>query len=193
MTVPSSLVLIAGGSGSGKTTLAQGLIALHPDWTPVHLDDYQKPKDEVPRFLGHRNWDDPRAVDFERLIRDLQALRRGETVTVMARSQTEPVTEGSPRTIAPGPVVVLEGYLALWHPDVRGMADFSVFLDVSAELRHARRRWRKSQAYIDQVLEPMHQLHIEPTAAYANLLVYAGSTPPESILETVTRCLSAFI
>lgn len=193
MPVPSFLVLIAGGSGSGKTTLAQGLIGLHPDWTLVHLDDYQKPREEVPRFLGHRNWDDPRAVDFEGLIRDLRALRRGEAVTVMSRSQTEQAEHGTPATIAPGSAIVLEGYLALWHPDIRGMADYMVFLDVSMEMRHARRRWRKSQDYLDQVLEPMHRLHIQPTSAYANLLVYAGATTPESVLETVSRCLKAYL
>lgn len=189
----SSLVLIAGGSGSGKTTLATGLIARFPEWTLVHLDDYQKPADEVPRFLGHRNWDDPRAVDFDRVIRDLMMLRRGLTVTVMARSQTEPVEIGTPTTVSPGPVIILEGYLALWHQVVRSMAAFSVFLNVPKDIRHTRRRWRKSQSYIDQVLEPMHEMHIEPTKAYANLLLIAGANTPESVLETVVRCLSPYV
>lgn len=186
-------MLIAGGSGSGKTTLAHGLIARHPDWTLVHLDDYQKPREEVPRFLGHRNWDDPRAVAFDRLLDDLRALRRGEAVTVMARSQTEQDEFGSPKTVAHGPILVLEGYLALWHPEIREMADFSVFLDASMEARHVRRRWKKTEAYVREVLEPMHQLHIQPTSAYANLVVHAGSSPPDSILETVVRCLKAYL
>jgi uridine kinase len=190
---PAPLVLIAGGSGSGKTTLANGLIARFPAWTLIHLDDYQKPKEDVPRFLGHRNWDDPRAVDFDKLIMDLQALRRGEAVTVMARSQTEPVEHGMPKKVVPGPVIVLEGYLSLWHQEIRKMAAFSVFLNVSKEIRHARRRWRKSEDYIEQVLEPMHQRHIEPTSAYADLLLIAGANTPESVLEVVTHALSSYI
>lgn len=185
----SKLILIAGGSGSGKTTLAEGLIGRFPAWTLVHLDDYQKRRGEVPKLGGRANWDDPAAVRFEDLVRDIQALLRGESVTLMARPQKEPSGERAPKTILPGEVILLEGYLALWHREVRELSDYSIFLDLPASLRHARRRWHKSDGYLEQVLEPMHQLHVQPTSAYANLVMSIGSSTPEAILETVIRCL----
>ena len=191
--VPSALILIAGGSGSGKTTLAHGLLARHPDWTLVHLDDYQKPREQVARLGRWRNWDHPEALDFPALVRDLKALRRGETITVMSRSQTEPVECGAPKTIAPGPVVVFEGYLSLWHPEVRALSDYRIFLDVPVSLRLDRRRWKKPSDYVETVLIPMHEAHLQPTSVHANLHIKAGSTSAESILETVSRCLKTVL
>lgn len=189
MTVPPALYVIAGGSGSGKSTLAEGLARRFPSWTIVHLDDYQKPKEQVPRLGRHRNWDHPDALDFEALLRDLRALLRGEPVTIMARSQTDPAEHGTPTRIVPGTALVLEGYLALWHPEVRALARYSVFLDAPRDMRLARRRWKKGDDYVREVLMPMHDLHLAPTMRHARLVVHIGSSPPESILETVVRCL----
>jgi uridine kinase len=195
MTVPSSLVLIAGGSGSGKTTLAEGLIRRHPDWTHVQLDDYIRPKSEVPMLDGRRNWESPSAIDFDRLIPDLQALLRGEAIVIEGWSRQARRDQGRRErfTIVPGPTVILEGYLALWHPVVRALAAYRVFLEAPKEARHARRRWFKDQAYLDQVLEPMHRLHVEPTSAYADLVLFAGAETPDSILESVDLCLKLHV
>jgi len=187
--VPSRFAIIAGGSGSGKTTLALGLLTRFPDWTIVHLDDYQKPREQIPKLGRHRNWDHPEAVDFERLIRDLQALRRGESVMVMARDQTAQTDDYAPKTVVPGPRLILEGYLALWHQKVREMADLRVYLDAPPDVRLARRRWKKSEAYVKDVLEPMHVLHVEPTKAHADLVIDVGSRTSKEILEWVVTCL----
>lgn len=170
-----SLFLIAGGSGSGKTTLAEALAARHPTLTLIHLDDYQKTKEQVSKVDGRRNWDEPDAVDFTSLIHDLEALQRGEAVEVLGWSRTG--GREAPRerlTIVPGASLILEGYLALWHPDVREMADYSIFLDAPAHVRHARRRWTKSDDYLEKVLEPMHRMHVAPTIAYADAVLDAG-------------------
>jgi len=193
MPVPSALILLAGGSGSGKSTLARLLSVRFPEWTIVHLDDYQKSKESVPRLGSHRNWDHPDAVDFAALVRDLRALRRGESVTIMCRSQTEQALTGVPTKVSPGPVLLLEGYLALWHPDVRALADYGIFLDMPRGLRHARRRWNMDEDYVRNILDPMHDEHLQPTMAYANLVIHAGSSPPESALETIVRCLTPYL
>lgn len=187
---PSQLVLIAGGSGSGKTTLALALAARYPNWTVVHLDDYQKRRAEMPRFDGRPNWEHPDAVDFPALIRDLEALRAGTPITVMARvSQTAPTEGRLPKTIVPGPTVLVEGYLALWHPDVRELADYSIYIDASWTSRRARRRWKMDDDYLDHVLEPMHRLHIEPTKAHAELVLDADAMTPEQMLEEAAACI----
>lgn len=187
---PSQLVLIAGGSGSGKTTLALALAARFPNWTLVHLDDYQKRRADVPRLGRHSNWDHPDAVDFPALIRDLEALRRGDAITIMARtSQTARATGRVRRTIVPGPTVLVEGYLALWHPDVRELADYSIYIDAPWEARKTRRRWNMDEDYLNEVLEPMHRLHVEPTRRYADLVLDAGAMTPERMLEEAAACV----
>ncbi len=167
------IVLIAGGSGSGKTTVALLLAEKHPDWTVIHLDNYQRPTEEVPRLGRWRNWDHPDAIDFDALLGHLQALRRGESVDVKVRSQTKQtnVFKFEPVTLAPGPVILLEGYLALWHPEVRAMAEQGFYLDAPQALRLDRRRWKKSPEYVANVLEPMFREHLEPTKAFADVIL----------------------
>lgn len=190
MPVLSSLLLIAGGSGSGKSTLAAGLAARYPDWAILHLDDYQKPKSQVPKVNGRRNWDEPSVVDFTKLVEDVHALRRGQAVEVEGWSRTANRNDFLRErfTVKPGPVLVVEGYFALWFPELRELADFKVYLDAPPEVRHARRLWDKSDDYIEQILEPMHQRYIQPTAAYADLIVFAGESSPEAIVEMILTC-----
>jgi uridine kinase len=183
------LFLIAGGSGSGKTTLAETLVERHPGWTLIHLDDYQKTKEEVPKVGGRRNWDEPDAVDFTSLIHDLEALRRGQTVDVLGWSRTGRDAPRERLTIVPGSALILEGYLALWHPDVRKMAEYSIFLHASATVRHARRRWTKDDGYLQDVLEPMHRLHVEPTQAFADVTFDASACDALEMVALAELCL----
>ncbi len=178
------LAIIAGGSGSGKSTLAKSLAALHADWTLVHLDDYQKAGAELPRLHGFRNWDHPDAVDFDAVMRDVSALCAGQAVTVLGRSsQTDPSIARVPRTLVPGPLILLEGYLALWHPALRERASCRIFLEAPAQVRHRRRRWNMKPGYLEQVLEPMHHAFVEPTKAHADLVLDAAALSPSEALE----------
>lgn len=186
---PSKLMLVAGGSGSGKSTLTTALGARFPRWTIMHLDDYQKPKALVPKQAdGRRNWEDPDVVDWTLLLRDLRDLLLGKTVEVLAwPSETERTSDARvSKHVAPGSIIVLEGYLALWHPNVRALAEHSIYLDVPSDLRHQRRLWTKSPEYIRDVLEPMHLQHIEPTRAFARHVIDVGGKSPEAVLEEAT-------
>lgn len=191
----SSLLLIAGGSGSGKSTLADGLAVHHPDWAILHLDDYQKPKSEVPKVNGRRNWDEPSVIDFTKLLGDTQALLRGEAVEVDGWSRTADRNDFRRErfTIRPGPVLAVEGYFALWFPELRELADFKVYLDAPPGIRHARRIWTKSPSYLDEILEPMHRRYVEPTQAYADLVVFTDRSSAASILEMVLTCALPYL
>ncbi|HEX7499439.1 MAG TPA: hypothetical protein VF524_03955, partial [Polyangia bacterium] len=80
----SLLIGIAGGSGSGKTTLAKGVAAALPPGHVVVI-----PHDAYYRDLGHWpfsdrmgcNFDEPAALDNERLLEDLRNLRSGMAIT----------------------------------------------------------------------------------------------------------------
>ena len=74
---------IAGGSGTGKSTLAFALMDKYPEQISIlHFDDYQKVGEEIPLLHGFANWDHPEAVDFEKLVHDLNTLKNGEAITV---------------------------------------------------------------------------------------------------------------
>lgn len=187
MSTPSMLC-IAGGSGAGKSTLAAALAAELGDRASVlGLDEYQKPREEVPRTpSGLYNYDCPDAVYFDRFVADLRRLRAGDDVTVTRRKKrltmSAGVGDGGTYVVPAREIVIVEGYLALWHPDARASYDVSVFLDLPAALRVARRRWAKDPNYVDEVLLPMHDLHIEPTKTYADLLVNVETLTPDDVL-----------
>lgn len=194
MTAPSKipLIIVCGGSGSGKTTLAQSLAARN-GWSLAHLDDYRAPKERLRRMNGHRNWDEPNAVDFPMLRRDLDRLQAGVRLEFLGRPQTES-RDGDVhelRVIEPRPRIVLEGFLALWHPAVRALASYAIFLDAPAEIRHARRRWKMAAGYVTEVLEPMHRLYVEPAKAHADAVLDAAASAPDDLVARAEALIAA--
>jgi uridine kinase len=93
------------------------------------------------------------------------------------------VSDGAERLIAPAPLILVEGYLALWSTEARRLYDFAVFLDAPAALRVARRRWAKDPGYVDDVLLPMHDAYIEPTKRYADAIIAIGDRDPRQVME----------
>lgn len=182
------IICIAGGSGAGKSTLAGGIAARLGDRASVlGLDEYQKPREEVPRTpSGLYNYDCPDAVSFDRFVADLRQLRSGNDVTVTRRKKRLTMSAGvgddGTYVVPAREIVIVEGYLALWHPDARALYDCSIFLDLPAELRVARRRWAKDPNYVDEVLLPMHDAHIEPTKAHADLHIDVETLTPDDVL-----------
>ena len=81
-------------------------------------------------------------------------------------------------------MVIIEGILVLSDPRLRDMMDIKVFVDADGDDRLIRvisrdciERGRTAQDVIDryqQVLKPMHLLHIEPAKKFANIIVPEG-------------------
>jgi uridine kinase len=83
--------------------------------------------------------------------------------------------------VIPARVIVLEGLFALWDSRMRLLMDLKIYVDAAADLRFLRRarrdvseRGRTINSVIEQYLgtvRPMHEVHIEPTKLYADLVV----------------------
>lgn len=191
MIAPSPKILcIAGGSGCGKTTLAEGLAACMGTSAVslLHLDDYQRPKGAVPMTAsGRRNYDHPTAINWRAFVADLAKLKNGEPVAVTTHRKTSSMEEGTvpdvTKIVVPAPLVVVEGYLALHHEEARALYDASLFLRAPHDVRLARRRWVKDPQYVREVLAPMHQCFVEPTAAYATLVLDVDAIDAAQVQE----------
>jgi uridine kinase len=83
--------------------------------------------------------------------------------------------------VGPAKVVILEGIFTLWDEQLRDLFDVKVYLNVEADIRFIRRLHRDVRErgrthdeiirrYYDTV-RPMHQLYLEPTRKYADLVV----------------------
>jgi uridine kinase len=194
------LVGIAGGSGSGKTTLAHELCVALPAAQAVVV-----PADAYYRDLGHlslaarkqRNFDEPAALDGERLAADLRRLRRGEGTHRPVYDFAAHTRRPEQMWIPPWPVIIVEGILVLALPAVREILHLKVFVAASEAVRRERRiardvgeRGRTRESVIAQLARftlPMHELHVAPCAAYADIVV--SGEEPATATGRVMACI----
>ena len=187
------LIGIVGNSGSGKSTLAYGLQDRFPTLIEVvYFTDYQKSIEQIPIYQGIRNWDCPEAIDFDGLFSDLNLLKSGKDVEIMTKNERYNPTypkdwKRIPHVIRAKDIIVVEGYMALVDERVRRLYDLSIFLDLCPEERMTRRRTKnQSQEYIERILLPMQERHIEPTKKLVDIVIdtkeYSAGDVQEQVL-----------
>lgn len=176
---------IAGGTGSGKTTLTEHLATrFGAEISVVHHDNYYKYQDRPFEERCKQNYDHPDAFDTDRMIEDLKALKRGETIhcpvyDFSIHNRTDKTLE-----IAPTKVVIVEGILIFQNPALRELLDIKIFVETDADVRILRRalrdvedRGRSLESVVRQYLttvKPMHEQYVEPTRKYADIIVLEG-------------------
>lgn len=196
------IIGIAGGTGSGKTTVVRKIIESLPAGSVavVSQDNYYKDSSHLPyEERRAQNFDEPRAFDWELLYKDLIALREGKAINqpVYEYSTCSRLKDRSIYT-EPRPVIILEGIMALVDPSIRAILDMKVFVDADSDERLIRvlrrdvlERGRTLDDLVNryqQIIKPMHNMHIEPTKAHADLIVPQGGSNSVAI-----RVLKEFI
>lgn len=183
---------LAGGSGAGKSTVAFALVDKHPEnITIVHLDDYHKKRESLPLMNGVPNWDHPDAINFEQLVSDLQTLKGGNPIIVRTKNERfNPRAKEIgrlPMEIVPKPIIILEGYLALYNPEVRKLLDCKIFLDAPHDIRVKRRTKLLTPSYNEEILAPMHEQYVEPTKQYADYVIDVAPLSKEQLIAKVEQ------
>ena len=195
----SLLIGIAGGTGSGKTTLAQRIEAALPnDVTVLEQDSYYRDRSHLsPSERSTVNYDEPAALENDLLARHLEALRSGEAVETPEYDFSTHTRRRAARTIAPSPIVVVEGILLFAVRELREVFDLRIFVDTDDDIRLMRRIRRDildrgrniadiERQYHDTV-RPMHLLHVAPSKRFAHLIVPEGGENAEALDVIVGR------
>jgi len=127
------------------------------------------------------NFDHPRAIDFELLVEHLKQLKQGETInqpvySFVHHNRTEDYILTHPRK-----VMIVEGILILTNPELRDLCDIKIFVHADSDERLIRRlkrdiaeRGRDMQEVLSRyqsTLKPMHDQFIEPTKAFADIII----------------------
>lgn len=183
------IIGIAGGTGSGKTTVVRKIVESLPEGSVaiVSQDSYYKDSSHLPwEERRAQNFDEPRAFDWELLYRHLDMLREGSPVEEPIYDYVTCSRLQETTLIKPREVIILEGIMALVDPAIRELLDMKVFVDADSDERLIRvirrdsvERGRTVENLIDRyqrIIKPMHNLHIEPTKAYADLIVPQGGS-----------------
>lgn len=183
------IIGIAGGTGSGKTTVVRKIIESLPEGsvTVVSQDSYYKDSSHLPwEERRAQNFDEPRAFDWPLLLEHLNKLREGKAVDEPVYDYTTCSRLKETKHIEPRRVIILEGIMALVEPTIRDILDMKVFVDADSDERLIRvlrrdvvERGRTVEDLVDRyqrIIKPMHNLHIEPTKQYADIIVPQGGS-----------------
>ncbi|MEP1599139.1 MAG: uridine kinase [Hyphomonas sp.] len=205
------LVAMSGGSGSGKSTLAEALLEHLPDGQAVlfgedayyyPMSHYGEPanKEEWTALVGGNNYDAPRSKEADRLVKDLRALKAGETIQQPIYDYERHDRSKETREINSAPILILEGIHALSFPKIRSLIDLSVYVDTPDDLRLARRirrdvteRDRSLESVLQQYLGTVRAAHYQwtyPAKFEADLVIadeglpaYGNVRPTEEAIE----------
>lgn len=178
---------IAGGTGSGKTTVASVILqrvgAQHIALLP-HDAYYRDLTEAQLADRGRINFDHPDSLESELLVQHILQLKRGEPVELPVYDFTTYRRTARTIHVEPRPVVLVEGILIFYEPELRPLFDVKIFVDTDADIRFIRRlqrdiieRGRTTESVINQYLNtvrPMHLEFVEPSKRYADVIIPEG-------------------
>ena len=196
------LVGIAGGTGSGKTTLAEKMVnGLPPGraWLIQHDDYYRDRSHLTPAERDRLNFDEPEALENDRMAADLRALREGRAAEIPRYDFGTHTRRPETKRLDPRPVIVVEGILLFAVPELRDMFDLRIFVDTPDDTRLMRRIKRDllergrdlasiEAQYFGSVRE-MHAVHVAPSRRHAHLVVPEEAENREALDVIVGRLL----
>jgi len=178
------IIGITGGSGSGKTRFLNGLMSKFStnEVCLISQDNYYKPREEQPVDIkGIKNFDLPESIDFDAYKRDIETLKRGESVTIKEYTFNNPDAEPAIVTLKPAPVIVVEGIFVLYYQPIAQILDMKLYIDAKDYIKLIRRIVRddKERGYdLDDVLYryehhvmPTYEKHIKPYKSEADIII----------------------
>src|SRR5579883_3384829 len=179
---PERVVLIgvAGDSGCGKSTFLRRLIDLFGEelMTVICLDDYHSLDRKQRKETGITALD-PRANNFDLMYEQIKALKHGETINKPIYNHETGLID-PPERIEPNHIIVIEGLHPLYDERVRSLLDFSVYLDISDEVKIAWKIQRdmseRGHTYEDVLAainarRPDFKAYIDPQKEFADVVI----------------------
>jgi len=178
------IIGIAGGTGSGKTTVVNQIINELPaeEVTIISQDSYYKKNEGLSYDERSKiNFDHPRAIDFDLLIKHIKRLKEGKIIyqpiySFATHNRIEDTLKTHPRK-----VIIVEGILIFTNKVLRDLIDIKLYIYADSDERLIRRLRRDIQERgrdLDEVLrryqdtlKPMHEQFIEPTKNYADIII----------------------
>ena len=191
---------IAGGSCSGKTSVTRAIYDVFKDRSVVVIEQDYYYKDQSHMTFEERlktNYDHPLAFDNQLLIQHINELLSYQPVEKPVYDYVQHTRSADVIHVEPRDVIIVEGILVLEDESLRDLMDIKLFVDTDSDLRIIRRiqrdikeRGRTADSVIDQYLtavRPMHNLFIEPTKRYADVIIPEGGDNNVAIDLMVTK------
>jgi uridine kinase len=183
----SIIIGIAGGTGSGKTTIAKNIVKVYGPGEVLRLDLDSYYRDLSDMSMEERsaiNFDHPSSLEIELLVQHVDELRQGKTIEVPIYDFALHNRSKETRTVKPHKVIIIEGIMALYYPELVARMDLKLFVDTPSDIRFIRRlkrdikeRGRSVNSVIEQyysTVRPMHAQFVEPNKFLADVIIPEG-------------------
>lgn len=191
---------IAGGSCSGKTSVTRAIYEEFKNHSVVVIEQDYYYKDQGHMTFEERlqtNYDHPLAFDTDLLIEHVKALLNRQTIEKPVYDYVNHTRAQEVIKVDPQDVIIVEGILVLEDERLRDLMDIKLFVDTDSDLRIIRRiqrdikeRGRTADSVIEQyvsAVRPMHNMFIEPTKRYADVIIPEGGGNNVAIDLMVTK------
>ncbi|HEY9691676.1 MAG TPA: phosphoribulokinase [Oculatellaceae cyanobacterium] len=174
------IIGVAGDSGCGKSTFLRRITDLFGEdfVTVICLDDYHSLDRKQRKETGITALD-PRANNFDLMYEQIKALKNGQVIDKPIYNH-ETGEIDPPEKVQPNHVVVIEGLHPLYDERVRSLIDFSVYLDISDEVKISWKIQRdmaeRGHRYEDVIAainarRPDFTAYIEPQKEFADVVI----------------------
>jgi phosphoribulokinase len=174
------LIGVAGDSGCGKSTFLRRLIDLFGEefMTVICLDDYHSLDRKQRKEQGVTALN-PKANNFDLMYEQIKALKNRQAIDKPIYNHETGAID-PPERIEPNKVIVIEGLHPLYDERVRPLLDFSVYLDISDEVKinwKIQRDMAERGHTYDDVLaainarKPDFSAYIEPQKQHADVVI----------------------
>jgi uridine kinase len=197
---PPVVIGIAGGSGSGKTTVLNRIIGeFGPDPIAVldHDAYYRDLSHLSPEKRARFNFDHPDALETELMTEHLDALIEGEAIEKPVYDFTTHTRAEETETVAPRPVIIIEGILVLAESSLEERMDIKIYVDAADDIRLMRRIRRDLQErdrsiegilrQYERTVRPMHLEFVEPSKREADIIIPRGGHNQVAIQMVMSR------
>lgn len=192
------LIGVAGGTASGKSTVCKRIMEKlgqvdvdHAERQVVTIsqDSFYRelsPVDKAKAQKGQYNFDHPDAFNDELIYKTLQDILAGKKVQIPVYDyRTNSRLDDQTITIYPADVVLFEGILVFYFPEIRELFHMKLFVDTDSDTRLARRVPRDIKERgrdLDQVLthymnfvKPAFEEFCLPTKKFADVIIPRGA------------------
>ncbi len=174
------LIGVAGDSGCGKSTFLRRITDIFGEdfVTVICLDDYHSLDRKQRKETGITALD-PRANNFDLMAEQIKAIKSGQSIMKPIYNH-ETGELDPPEKVDPNHIVVIEGLHPLYDERVRELIDFSVYLDISQEVKIAWKIQRdmaeRGHRYEDVLAsinarKPDFEAYIDPQKQHADVVI----------------------
>ncbi|XP_074598137.1 uridine-cytidine kinase [Brevipalpus obovatus] len=186
---------VCGGTSSGKSTVCSKIMEkLNQDSFNndrvlcISQESFYKPLTEEQRseaMRGDYDFDHPDALDAQLMKELIEEIIDGKTVKLpIWNFITHSRKEDEFITVSPPDVLLVEGILVFWFPEIRELFQMKLFVDTDADTRLSRRVIRDVRDYHRELgavlnhythyVKPAFEEFCQPTKKYADVIIPRG-------------------